>query len=226
MSRGVDPSRVTVLPNGYRGTLFRSGLRPKETDRPFTIVFVGSLKPWHGLDVLIEAFRQLRTVHDDCRLVVVGDGPLRAALQAGVRGALPESALRFVGAVPHEQIPRLLADADVAVAPYPALDRFYFSPLKVIEYCAMGLPVVASRVGQIADLLTDDESALLVEPGRPDALASALARLRANPALRRRLGRSARRLAAGRSWEEVADRVMELFAADREGALAGREVRA
>jgi glycosyltransferase involved in cell wall biosynthesis len=213
VARGAAPERVTVLPNGYNAGMFRD-VAKDSSERPFTVAFVGSLKPWHGLDILADAFRRIHAT-GECRLIIVGDGPYRDELAARLRGELSESSFNLVGAVPHEQIPTLLRNADVAVAPYPALDCFYFSPLKIIEYCAMGLPVVASRVGQIAEMLTDDESALLVEPGSPKALAEALARLRSDPALRQRLGRAARRVAAGRSWGDLANRVVSLIETER-----------
>jgi glycosyltransferase involved in cell wall biosynthesis len=120
-------------------------------------------------------------------------------------------ATRFTGAVAPEAVPGLLASMDVAVAPYPRLAHFYFSPLKVYEYMAAGLPVVASRIGQLAQVLRHEVDGLFCPPGDAHALAAALERLRAEPALRRRLGLAARaKVLREHTWEAVARRILGL----------------
>jgi len=100
---------------------------------------------------------------------------------------------------------------DVAVAPYPESQRFYFSPLKVYEYMAAGRAVVVSRVGQLESLIQHEVSGLLCPPGDAVALAAALERLRCEPELRSRLGRAARAcVLPGHTWEALADRVLQL----------------
>jgi len=204
--------RVAVVPNGVNVRRFRPGLPPERVFEPgaFVVAFVGTLKPWHGLPTLVEAFARLHEQHPEARLLVVGDGPERAGLEADLaaRGLL--SVAHLTGAVDPERVPALLAGCDAAVAPYPARDDLYFSPLKVYEYMAMGLPVVASRLGQLEEALTDGVDALLCPPGDADAFAAALARPLRDPALRTRLGRAARRAAEARSWDAVAARILDL----------------
>ncbi len=198
---GVPGDRLKVLPNGCDVRRFRpASLRE---DRPFTVTFVGSLKPWHGLDVLAEAFTRLHAERPDSRLIVVGDGPGAEALAADLDRRLPSDAFRLTGALSPAEVADRLAASDCAVAPYPALQDFYFSPLKVVEYCAAGLPVVASRVGQLAEDFGDGECAMLVEPGDAEEMAVALRRLHDDETLRRRLGRAARAFAETRSWDAV-----------------------
>ncbi|MGQ0723333.1 MAG: glycosyltransferase family 4 protein [Candidatus Eiseniibacteriota bacterium] len=208
---GVEPRRVRVEPNGFDERLFRP--RPAAAKDParFTVAFVGSLKPWHGVEVLVDAFVALRRADPGWRLLVVGDGPMLESIRARLAAGAPADSFELTGAVPHQDVPVLLASADVAVAPYPDLPRFYFSPLKVIEYAAMRLPVVASRVGQIEEHFADGESALLVPPGSTGALAEALLRLREDPHLRRRLGEGASRVAAGRTWDAISSRIVDLI---------------
>jgi glycosyltransferase involved in cell wall biosynthesis len=160
---------------------------------------------------LAEAFSRLRQQRPASRLLVVGDGPERAAFEAAVtaRGALP--ALEMTGAVAPSEVPGLLASMDAAAAPYPPQPDFYFSPLKIYEYMAAGLPVVASRIGQVEEAIRDGIDGLLCPPGDPEALAAALERLAGDPGLRERLGAQARRaVLAGHCWSAVADRILAL----------------
>lgn len=126
-----------------------------------------------------------------------------------VRGLLQLA--RFTGTVSPDEVPGLLSEMDVAVAPYPEKADFYFSPLKVYEYMAAGLPVVASRIGQLDDLIEHGINGLLVPPGDPYALAEALDSLRRDLELRERLGRTARRdVLRDHTWDAVAARILEL----------------
>jgi glycosyltransferase involved in cell wall biosynthesis len=104
---------------------------------------------------------------------------------------------------------------DAAVAPYPRPERFYFSPLKVYEYMAAGLAVVASRVGQLEELIRHRDNGLLCPPGDGPALAGALEELRDDPGLRRCLGEAARATVRHRyTWEEAARRILRLARAE------------
>ena len=99
----------------------------------------------------------------------------------------------------------------VAVAPYPVQTDFYFSPLKVYEYMAAGLPVVVSHVGQLKFLIKDETNGLLVPPGDSFALATALDRLRRNPLLATRLGQAARKaMMQNHTWDSVTERILHL----------------
>src|SRR5204863_4477838 len=111
--------------------------------------------------------------------------------------------------VPHEEIPRYLGVMDVALAPYPALEDFYYSPLKLFEYMAAGKAVVASNTGQVAQIIHHGVTGLLYEPGDRAGLLRCLRELRRNPALRQELGRNARRACEAFTWERNAARVLE-----------------
>lgn len=197
-------ARVTVIPNGVDPRRFDpqpAGRTRSEGD--FVVGFVGSARPWHGLDHLIDAFGVLAGSDGGARLRIVGDtGALDAKLRRQCADLGLDDRVDFTGAVPLDTIPLALAGLDVAVAPYPPLENFYYSPLKIFEYMAAGLPIVASAIGQICEVLEHERTALLVPPGDRDALVAALTRLRQDAALRQRLGRAARDEAFARhTWQ-------------------------
>lgn len=211
--------RVLVIPNGVDLDLFDRppGPLPPEGDERlrgrFVVVFLGTLKPWHGVRTLLRAFARLRRSVPRAHLLIIGDGPMRGEVERAAR-RLGSDAITACGAVPHEAVPSWLARADVGVAPYPALRDFYFSPLKVVEYLAAGLPVVASAIGQIPSLVRDGRTGLLVRPGDESALAASLARLEADGRLRARLARRAREDARRRhGWSRAAARIEAALAA-------------
>ncbi|MCI0363831.1 MAG: glycosyltransferase family 4 protein [Phycisphaerales bacterium] len=205
--------RIHILPNGVDPTRFRPdapSARPKP-DEVFTVGFVGGLRPWHGVTDLLMAFAELCHNEPLAQLLIVGQGPLRVQLEATAGELSIGHATTFTGPVDPQAVPGMLTSMDVAVAPYPPLENFYFSPLKLYEYMASGRAIVASSIGQIEDVITDGETGLLYPPGDVKALASALWRLRQNPLLRRKLGSAARELAVRQhSWDHVAHTILQV----------------
>jgi len=205
--------RVHVLPNGVDPARFRPDVPPAAPAAPgtFTVGFVGSMKPWHGLRELIEAFARLHDRDAATRLLLVGGGPEEAAVRTDLAARGLAVASHLSGAVAPSDVPGLVTSMDVGVAPYPESTRFYFSPLKVYEYMAAGRAVVVSRVGQLASLIQHEITGLLCPPGDPAALAAALERLQREPELRTRLGQAARAsVLQSHRWEALADRVLQL----------------
>jgi glycosyltransferase involved in cell wall biosynthesis len=222
--------RVHVVPNAVDPARFPVGRRPSHPAPPgiFTVGFLGSLKPWHGLEVLAEAYGRLCELRPGFRLLVVGDGPARAAFEAALalRGARGD--VEMTGAVAPADVPGLLASMDAAVAPYPDGKDFYFSPLKVYEYMAAGLAVVASRFGPLEETIHDGVTGLLCPPGDAAALTTALLDLADKPRLRAALGQAARRaVLADHTWARRAERILALArtlapAAQAPAEMAGR----
>ena len=205
-----DPSTIHVVPNGVDTEFIRpGGSEEPARDEGFTIGFVGTLKPWHGVEVLLEAFARLARADETTRLRVVGDGPQREALAEQALRLDIRERVDLVGAMAPEDMPAELAAMDIAVAPYPELPDFYFSPLKIYEYLAAGLPVVASDIGPCSDILDGGSLGVLVTPGEPTELAAVLAGLRSDEDLRTELRRAGRQAAVARhDWNLVLSRIL------------------
>lgn len=208
--QGVSPERILVTPNGVDVERFSprtpDSSRRRELglrEEAFVLGWVGSFRVFHGLDQLFDAMERLqhRQVEVDLLLVGLGPGVHRArddVQRRGLRNVV------FAGSFPHDQMPEVMSLMDAAVVLGSADEKFHYSPVKVREYMAMGLPVVAARLGELERLLEDEGDAILVEPSRAEDLTEAIVRLVREPALRERLGERARRhVAESGSWDAV-----------------------
>lgn len=221
---GAPTERILVMPNGVNLASFNPGVDGSEVrsryqlDNQLVIGFAGSLKPWHGVDQLMNAFAGICRIpiRPDEKavsphLLIVGEGPQGETLRQLSRELGLQEMVTFTGAIAHAEMPAHLAAMDIAVAPYVSIDGFYFSPLKVMEYLAMGRPVVAPRLGQIPSLLQGDKGpcGLIYAPDDQHGLAAALLSLIADGGLRRRLGASAAVQARLRSsWKSIAAQIV------------------
>jgi len=206
---GVATTRIEVTPNGIDATKFAGGRRGR--GGPFTIGFAGSLKPWHGVEVLLEAFARALDRMSSLRLEIVGDGPMREAVE---RADLPTSRFAYHGARSHGETLSALSCWHVGVAPFLALPNFYFSPLKLVEYMAAGLCPVASDQPEIRELLGGGERGVLVPPGDAGALAQALVELARDRERTKATGLRAREyVLAARSWHRNAERALRALKA-------------
>jgi len=211
---GVRPERIRVLPNAVDANLFHNRLDGEPVRKRFhlgsrfVVGFLGTFKQWHGADLLMEAFQRLHQGDPDMHLLLVGDGPLRESLQEKIRQAGLEHEVTLAGKVTHQEVPLYLATMDVAVAPYPDLSKFYFSPLKLFEYMAAGRAIVASRLGQIAEVIVDGESGLLFKPGDVEDLVRCIRRLREDSRLRLALGKQASMTSRSYTWSKNASQVV------------------
>jgi glycosyltransferase involved in cell wall biosynthesis len=220
---GVDPGRIVVLPNGVDAERFTPAPGDRDSVRARLgangeplIGFVGSLKPWHDVGGLVDAVAALRRRGRRLKLVVVGDGPQREALERRARRARIDAT--FTGSLEHEEVPAQLAALDVAVAPYSASDGFYFSPLKLVEYLAAGVPVVAADVGDLRHCVRSGETGWPYPPGDVGALADALDSALADRSHAQAIALAGRRhVREEHSWRANAERVVALASAGRSG---------
>ena len=212
LERGHDPRKFSTVVNGVDVELFKpaiSGERVRASlglEGKKVIGFSGTFAPWHGLDFLLETTKELLRLRDDVVVLLTG--------RQGTSYTLPEDLderVLVTGFVPHQQMPEYLAAMDVFVAPYPRIEPFHFSPLKIFEAMAMGKPVVASAQGQISELITHSHNGMLYEPGDQDAFLQCLSELLDDGRLRDQLGLEARRIMQEKyTWTHNAAKVLEL----------------
>ena len=219
---GAAPDRVHVIGNAVDTAQFHPGVPaaqlPSIPGDAFVVGFTGSLKMWHGVDTLLHAFRDWRAVEPRAHLLICGDGPKRGWIDGFVAGAGLGASVTMAGWVDHATLPGLIARMDVATAPYPAAEDHYFSPLKLYEYLAMGRPVLASDIGQTAELLAGSQAAVLLPPGDAPALADAMRSLCDDPSRRAQMSASAAAEGARHDWTGNAARVVEIARGKRAAA--------
>ena len=200
MPNGADPDRFD--PAHVDGDAVRARLGIGDA---FTVGWVGIMREWHGLELLLDAVATM----PGTRLLLVGDGPAREATEGYADAKGMRDRVVVTGRVPPEQMPAHIAAMEVAVV---ASDRTgVASPMKLLEYMAMARPVVAPRLANIQDLITDGQDGLLFTPESGADLARQLHRVHGNTALREELGRRAREtVVRQRTWRANAEQVIQL----------------
>jgi PEP-CTERM/exosortase A-associated glycosyltransferase len=190
VARGIAAEKIIVSPNGVDMTLFGN---PPAADRDFArslglegadvVGFIGSFYDYEGLDDLIAAMPLLVAQRPRAHLLLVGGGPMEAALKAQANASPVADRIRFVGRVPHEEVERYYSVIDVLAYPRKAMRLTELvTPLKPLEAMAQRKLVAASDVGGHRELIEDGVTGTLFRPGDPAAIADALARLFENRA--------------------------------------------
>ncbi|HZS50911.1 MAG TPA: glycosyltransferase family 4 protein [Bryobacterales bacterium] len=221
LARGLPRERMAVIPNGADTNLFRPEAADQELRRRLParllIGFAGSFAPFHGLDLLQQAVLRISARHPEVHFVFAGGGPAAEALRKRWEANGCASRVTFLGLLPRKCVPGMLAAMDILLAPYPAQNVFYFSPLKIFEYMACGRAVVAPRLGQVAEVIRHDYNGVLYDPARPDDFVNQVLSLAQDPNRRMRLGAAARETIISQyTWDHHA----RLLAALLEQAVA------
>jgi glycosyltransferase involved in cell wall biosynthesis len=219
-SVGVPKGHCIVMPNGVDPDRFK----PREKDEAlrselgippgsFVVGFTGILRHWHGLDLLLEAFNLLVKRGADVALLVVGDGPYRPTMEQIARERGLDKLLFITGRVSHERVPNYVSIFDAAVSPRAT---FYASPMKVIEYMALGKPVVVPGGKNFLDMIDDGVHGVTFTDGNAEDLARAVASLYEDRTRCAELGRAARSKVETRlNWEWNAREVSRLRSVDQ-----------
>ena len=221
LARGIPQHRILINPNavdpehfhpGCGGNKVRQDLQIAEDE--IVVGFVGTFGPWHGVLVLQQAIELLlqSPSQPPLRFLLIGNGPLQQDVRKSLQSYESSGRVIFSGIVPHDRVRSYLDAADILVSPHvpmPDGRPFFGSPTKLFEYMAMGKAIVASNLDQLSQVLSHNQTAVLVEPGDVTELANAILLLARDPALRIRLGKQARLAAMSRhTWKQNAALVL------------------
>lgn len=201
IERDYEVSDVGVLPN-VTGARETAAIDPSKVDGREYFLFVGRLRIRKGVEVLLYAFRRLLDVEPDQRLRIVGGGEHRHRLEETARQLGIEDSVEFLGPCPPQEVPALMASARALVVP----SIYEGMPLVIVEAMAAELPVIASRVSGIPEVVEDGETGWLVTPEDIDDLVGALTRAVGDPDEARRRGRNGRQRVASLSTPQEAAR--------------------
>jgi glycosyltransferase involved in cell wall biosynthesis len=235
---GLVPQQVAVVENGVDVEQFNNTVDPATAKDQlglsgrFVIGFIGSFKPWHGLQHLLTLAKAMASEQWPLQFLVVGDGEERPGFERYVVTEALQHCVRFTGHVAHAEVPLYLSAMDVVVAPYSsdtfaAGGGFHGSPLKIFEYMAAAKAIIAAPIGQLNELIIDGESGLLIPSEDTVRLCNAVLSLYDNPSKRSRLGRNARqRVSEHYTWAMNATKVRRLCteAIDLRAGQAGKAV--
>jgi glycosyltransferase involved in cell wall biosynthesis len=222
VARGVPNERVVIIPNGINEAHFRLAPTPAQAKAALgwtgalVLGFTGFIRDWHGVDRVVR-WMASSAAPANARLLIVGDGPARAGLEALAAQLSLGERVRFTGVIERERVPEHVAAFDIALQPAVVP---YASPLKLFEYLALGKAIVAPRQPNIEEVLTDGENALLFDANDTQSLERALSRLCSDTAVRDRISTGAQATIArlGLTWSTNARRVTDLA---RQAGAAG-----
>ena len=217
---GVNVNKVHVVSNGANVNISRpipsevacveAGMDPSCT----YLVFVGSLKKWHGVQNAILALKSLIGNYPRLKLLVVGDGrELKNLKSLAKREALEEQVI-FAGKVRYDQVPYYINAGTLCLAPFNTQrnDLTGLSPLKIFEYMACGKPIVTTMVGGLERIIDEHQCGCVVEPDNLEALVEGIDKLLCNPELCEKLGRNGRRAAEEfYAWPKISERLLSII---------------
>jgi glycosyltransferase involved in cell wall biosynthesis len=187
---GVDRGRIMTATTMFEGRDFH-GTGRKNTSAGKKVVFLGRFVPEKGIYELLEAFRVVKDKFPSVHLVLAGDGPEGGKLRQRVQDSGLEPYVEFSGYVRGSEKARVLMESDVFVLP----SYHEACPVALLEAMAAGLPVIATRVGAIPDILEDEKNGILLDTASPVAIAAAVSHMLSNDMLREEIGQRNKNIA-------------------------------
>jgi len=216
VDRGVRPSRIfTIYPTAddhfFAPPMHRKTIRQQfGLEGKVVVGFVGSMAPYHRVDLLLQAAVEIRRLTTAVQFFIVGDGVGMSELKRFVTDTGLENTITFTGKVRYEDVPEYCGAMDMCIIPYAT---WYGAPTKLFEYAASGNPVIAPRVEPIQELIRDGENGLLTELGDVETLTDNILTLANNPELRARLGAELKRqIFDNHTWENNTEKLIEIVA--------------
>jgi len=219
LTMGVLEEKIAVVPNGADENMFNpyiSGLEIRKKYRledKKVICYSGSLdQQWQGIEDILKSAKSINSVDPSVRFLIIGN----TEGQEEILKSAPDNVI-FTGRIGHIKVPLYLAAADILVAPYKLEEEFknigfYNSSVKLFEYMAMGKPIIASNIGQIGEIIEDEKTGLLIEPGNYKELTNNILTLTEDEQLKKKLGKNARfEVETNYTWEQNAKKIMEIY---------------
>jgi len=209
---GLKPDHFLVVTNGANPDIFypmdqkecrkRLGL----DDGKIYLIFIGSLKKWHGLSQIALAMPKLAEKFPDIHLMIVGDGEQRSALETIVAENHLQDRVTFFGEQAFEEVPFYVNAADICLGSFT--DKPGISPLKIYDYMACAKPIVSNAVGGMELLFCEHNIGLLVESQEPEAWVEPIVRLIENPDLRKKMGDNGRQaVLSDFNWANICEKI-------------------
>jgi len=212
----VSEDKIMVMPNGANFEKFNPSIDGSQVRKKYgidgnTILgWVGILRQWHGVELLLETLNEIYLEQQNLHLLLVGDGPHRDYLENFVQKNFMDNYVTFTGRVPHDDVAYHVAAMDITIT---AADMTGFaSPMKILEYMAMGKPVIAPRMKNIEDIIIDGKDGILFEPGNKEELKKAILQLLRDDFLRIEIRSNAReKIVSEYNWINNAEKILEIY---------------
>lgn len=227
----IPAGHISVVLNGVDVDLFSKRYDVEKVRSRFGIAegplvgFVGTFEPWHGVDLLVSAFREIALRFPDAQLVIIGEGPGKNKIVAHANQLGLDGRVKFLGRLPQVDVAGVLSAMKVLVAPYPYENSdIVGTPLKIMEYLAAGKGIVASSA-PLHEIIEHEVTGLRVAPADPKTLAEGINRLIEDDQLCSFLGENAARHAKKYSWDQVAVSLGRIFAEENEKKNGRRRIR-
>jgi len=205
-----DKILVTTISTGI--SIFQFNKNNGIDNNSKLILFVGNLSRDKGVHILIQSFKRVIHYDRDVKLLVIGNGPEMTSLVQLVKDHSLESNINFIGRVSSDSIPYYLSQANIFVAPSIATqDSVEGTPTCIIEAMAAGLPIIASNIGGIPSLITNDVNGELVEPNDEELLSMAIIKYLADPKKCREVSNNNIELAKKFDWDIIANNIFNYY---------------
>ena len=212
--RGVRAEKISVLPNAINPDRFHqvhgAPVRDKyKLNGQLVIGFVGSLRAWHGVDLMMQVIPDILREYAQCHFLIVGAGELEQAVRQDVQDMGLSDKITLTGWIPYHEVPGYIAEMDITLMPN---SNFYGSPMKVFEYMAMGRPVIAPRLGPLEEIIDHNVNGILITPGNKEMFKDSIVDLIKDPQKRMQIGKQARSdVFQYHTWEQNAAQVIGIY---------------
>ncbi|MEO0232996.1 MAG: glycosyltransferase family 4 protein [candidate division WOR-3 bacterium] len=207
--------KVLVKPMGVKLSLnsFTNELNKEKEKEHFNILFLGRFVEKKGIKYLIYAFQKVLEKYKNVKLLLGGTGPLEEEIKFLVAKMNLKDSVKFLGWVPREELPKIMKEADFIVVPSIVTETGDTEglPTVIIEAMGMGLPVIASDVGGIRDIIKDGVNGLLAVPGNVEDLSFKMMKIIENEELKKKLSKEGKETAKNYRWDKIAKFYIHLF---------------